>query len=197
MIYMEVNPIKNLKDIEKIKRYLLKMDNKRNYCLFVVGINVGLRISDLLSLKLDDVFNFKEWTAKDEFVIKEQKTDKLRKVKLNSSAKDAIELYINSLNVFSEKDFLFPSQKKGYNLKYQSVNQMINVWMKDCRIKGNYASHSLRKTFAYHLYMNNADNPMILPYLMKILNHSSQSITLRYIGIEKETINNLYDDLNL
>ena len=57
MIYMEVNPIKNLKDIEKIKRYLLKMDNKRNYCLFVVGINVGLRISDLLSLKLNDVFS--------------------------------------------------------------------------------------------------------------------------------------------
>ena len=70
MIYMEVNPIKNLKDIEKIKRYLLKMDNKRNYCLFVVGINVGLRISDLLSLKLNDVFNFKEWKAKDEFIIK-------------------------------------------------------------------------------------------------------------------------------
>ena len=115
MIYMEVNPIKNLKDIEKIKRYLLKMDNKRNYCLFVVGINVGLRISDLLSLKLNDVFNFKEWTAKDEFVIKEQKTDKLRKVKL----KFLFRLFFLKQKIFLEQKL------RGYQVRFKTKLKVI------------------------------------------------------------------------
>ena len=162
-----------------------------------MGINVGLRISDLLSLRLNDVWNFETFTPFDEIVLKEQKTEKIRKIKLNQSVKDSLTMYINSLDVIVEDGWLFQSRKKDFNLTYQSVNRMINQWVRDCKIKGNYGSHSFRKTFSYHLYINNSDNPMILPYLMKILNHSSQSITLRYIGIEKETINNLYDDLNL
>ena len=51
----EVEPIRNVKDINKIKQYLLGKKNKRDYCIFVVGINVGLRAGDLLSLKIKDV----------------------------------------------------------------------------------------------------------------------------------------------
>lgn len=196
-VKMEVQPFKNMGDIDKIKRYLLKKGNMRNYNLFIMGINVGLRISDLLSLKLNDVWNFETFTPFDEVVLKEQKTEKIRRIKLNQSVKDSLRMYVDSLQTIKEDGWLFQSRKKEFHLTYQSVNRMINQWVNDCRIKGNYGSHSFRKTFSYHLYMNNSENPMILPYLMKILNHSSQSITLRYIGIEGETINNLYDDLNL
>ena len=70
--------------------------------------------------------------------------------------------------------------------------------MRELNIKGNYGTHSLRKCFGYHTYINNVkDNPMILETLQRMLNHSSQSITLRYIGITKEVITDVYNSLNL
>ena len=81
---MEVQPFKNMGDIDKIKRYLLKKGNMRNYNLFIMGINVGLRISDLLSLKLNDVWNFETFTPFDEVVLREQKTEKIMRVGVNA-----------------------------------------------------------------------------------------------------------------
>ena len=69
--------------------------------------------------------------------------------------------------------------------------------MADCGIVGHWGTHTLRKTFAYQLYMANAEQPMILEYLMKLLNHSSQQITLAYMGIEQQQLNNLVENLNL
>ena len=169
----------------------------RNYNLFIMGINVGLRCSDLLELRLEDVWNFKTNSPLDETTIKEGKTDKIRTIQFNNSVKESLRMYMETVKEPNPQEYLFKSRKKGYNLTYQSVNQLLDTIVKELKIKGNYGSHSLRKTFSYHLYINNSDNPMILPYLMKILNHSSQQITLRYIGIEKETINNLYNELNL
>ena len=194
---MEVQPFKNMKDIDRIKKYLLKKGNMRNYNLFIMGINVGLRCSDLLELRLENVWNFKTNSPLDETTNKEGKTDKIRTIQFNNSVKESLRMYMETVKEPNPQEYLFKSRKKGYNLTYQSVNQLLDTIVKELKIKGNYGSHSLRKTFSYHLYINNSDNPMILPYLMKILNHSSQQITLRYIGIEKETINNLYNELNL
>lgn len=194
---MEVQPFKNMKDIDRIKKYLLKKGNMRNYNLFIMGINVGLRCSDLLELRLENVWNFKTNSPLDGTTIKEGKTDKIRTIQFNNSVKESLRMYMETVKEPNPQEYLFKSRKKGYNLTYQSVNQLLDTIVKELKIKGNYGSHSLRKTFSYHLYINNSDNPMILPYLMKILNHSSQQITLRYIGIEKETINNLYNELNL
>ena len=194
---MEVQPFKNMKDIDRIKKYLLKKGNMRNYNLFIMGINVGLRCSDLLELRLENVWNFKTNSPLDETTIKEGKTDKIRTIQFNNSVKESLRMDMETVKEPNPQEYLFKSRKKGYNLTYQSVNQLLDTIVKELKIKGNYGSHSLRKTFSYHLYINNSDNPMILPYLMKILNHSSQQITLRYIGIEKETINNLYNELNL
>lgn len=187
---MEVNPIKDNRDIEKIKRYLLNQNKIRDYMLFVVGINVGLRIGDLLQIKIKDV-------QQECIYVIEDKTNKRREIKINDSCKAAINKYLESLNNnYSDNDFLFKSQK-GAALDTRSVHKIIKHLCNDCKLKGNFGTHTLRKTFAYHLYMNNAANPQILPYLMRILNHSSQSITLSYIGLTQETINNFYDTLNL
>lgn len=191
MRVLQVNPIKNIGDIEKVKRHLIKNNKLRDYCLFVVGINIGLRISDLLKLRIKDVW------LQDEIRIVEQKTNKTRAIKLNAACRDAVNVYLNSSQEFAEEDFLFKSRKGDAAINKSSAHKLINSWCDACRIKGNFGTHSLRKTFAYHLYMNNAANPQILPYLMRILNHSSQSITLCYIGLEQETVNNFYDELNL
>lgn len=90
----EVEPIKKVKDIAKVKQYLLGKDNKRDYCIFVVGINVGLRAGDLLSLRICDVTDGSR--IFNEVSITEQKTGKSRTFTLNKSAKDSIQLYLNT-----------------------------------------------------------------------------------------------------
>ena len=117
-----VMPLKNKNDIEKIKRYFLRHNSYRNYCLFVVGINVGLRISDLLSLKINDFWSNGEF--KSELVVVEQKTQKLRHIKINNSVKEAINQYIYSLSSFSETDYLFKSRKGANKAIDKKVNNI-------------------------------------------------------------------------
>lgn len=191
----EVEPIKSLKDIKKAKQYLLGKKSKRDYCLFVVGINVGLRAGDLLSIKIKDVFINKK--VVDTINLKEEKTGKNRSIKLNESAREAIKIYLDSLKEYDINDFIFKSRKGSTSLTVGSVHKIIKTTLKELNIKGNYGTHTLRKTWAYQTYISNADNPMILPTLMKMLNHSSQAITLKYIGITKDVIENIYDSLNL
>ena len=187
-----VDPLKNKKDIQKIKQYLKGKDNKRDYMLFVVGINVGLRVGDLLKLKIKDVID-NNGNFKDKIVITEEKTDKTRNLKLNDSVKESIKLYLDSLKSYDMDDYLFKSRKGNKPLRVDSTHKIIKNTLRELNIKGNYGTHTLRKTWSYHIYMSNSSNPRILAILQKALNHSSQAVTLRYIGIEQEEILELYD----
>jgi len=192
----EVDPIKNVKDISKIKQYLIGKPNKRDYMLFVLGINVGLRAGDLLSIRIKDVMH--NGKTADTVRIKEEKTGKLREFTLNKSAKDVIKLYLDSLPSYNDEDALFRSNKGGGSITVEYAHSIIKKTLRELNIKGNYGTHSLRKTFAYHTYANNIKtNPAIVETLQKILNHSSSAVTLRYIGITKEVINDVYESLNL
>ncbi len=186
----EVEPIKNTRDINKIKQYLYGKENKRDYCIFVVGINVGLRAGDLLSLKINDVTDGN--IVFDTVTIKEQKTGKTRNFALNKNAKEAIQLYINSLADYNLNDYLFKSRKGGH-LGVRPLHHIIKTLTKDLGIKGNFGTHTLRKTMAYHRYINNVP----LETLQKLLNHSSSAITLRYIGITQKVIIDCYNAVNL
>jgi integrase len=197
----EVEPIKNVKDINKIKQFLVGKENKRDYMLFVVGINVGLRAGDLLRLKIMDVAEYDsrgKLRVRDNVIIVEEKTDKRREFTLNNSCKEAILLYLNNSDDFQMEDYLFKSRKGDGSLNVESAHKLIKNLLRELNIKGNYGTHSLRKTFAYHTYINNIKtNPSIIDTLQRILNHSSSSVTLRYIGITKEVITDVYNSLNL
>lgn len=186
----EVEPIKSTRDISKIKQYLYGKENKRDYCIFVVGINVGLRAGDLLSLKIKDVTDGN--IIFDTVTIKEQKTGKTRNFALNKNAKEAIQIYINSLAEYDFEDYLFKSRKGGH-LGVRPLHHIIKTLTKDLGIKGNFGTHTLRKTMAYHRYINNVP----LETLQKLLNHSSSAITLRYIGITQKVIIDCYNAVNL
>ncbi|TCT16393.1 phage integrase family protein [Natranaerovirga pectinivora] len=187
----EVEPLKNIKDIEKIKQYLKGKDNKRDYTIFTVGINVGLRAGDLLSLKWEDVLEGN--TIKDTVYIKEEKTDKNKAFDLNKSAKDALRLYLNTQEGVLMGDYIFKSRKGDDHLQVRSLHKIINTLVRELKIKGNYGTHSLRKTFGYHRYINNVK----LETLQKIFNHSTQAMTLKYIGITREVIQDAYNMVNL
>ena len=186
----EVEPIKNIRDINKIRQYLYGKENKRDYCIFVVGINVGLRAGDLLSLKIKDVTDGN--TIYDTVTIKEQKTGKTRNFALNKNAKEAIKIYLNSLTYYDFEDYLFKSRKGGH-LGVRPLHHIIKALTKDLGIKGNFGTHTLRKTMAYHRYINNVP----LETLQKLLNHSPSAITLRYIGITQKVIIDCYNAVNL
>jgi len=190
-----VKPLRTQKDINKIKDLL--SDTPRDLALFVVGINSGLRGSDLLKLKYRDVLTPDGYIAKS-ISIREGKTKKLRQFAITKNSRQALEgLFTKNgdgadLNGISPDDYIFASRKGG-KMTIQRLHQLINQWTQQAGIKGHFGSHTLRKTFAYFLLKKGAD----IHLLMKILNHSSPAVTLRYAGIEQQDIDDVILKLNL
>ena len=196
----QAEPIKNKEDLKKLVTYL-KATNLRNYTIVVVGMNVLLRAGDLLELKWSDVLE-EDMTFKRKIWIIEEKTNKQRKIRFNNDSIDALTLYKDSLNPFNVNDYIFTSRKVNKNgekkLDVKALHKIIKDTCKELNIKGNFGTHTLRKTGAYHIYNDNiATNPTIITRLQKILNHSSQATTLRYIGIETQEIDDIFDNLKL
>lgn len=196
-IRYEVSAFKSKKDIEKIKQFLMGKQNKRDYALFVLGINVGLRAQDLVELRVGDISNGRQTIAKKVQVI-EQKTLKIREFEINKVAADALKVYLGSLPTYNEDAWLFPSRKGSDHITVDCVRDIIKLTCKELNIKGNYGAHSLRKTFGYWVFVNNTQkNPLVLVTLQKIFNHTTQATTLRYIGIDSAEISNIYQTLNI
>ena len=189
-IFMEfVQPIKDLKQIETIKK-LLRQQNLRDYCLFVLGINSGLRISDLLRLRISDVSE--KGKPKDRIRLREKKTNKFKDFPISENAKAAIREYLKTRTI-NENEPLFISRKnKGFLLR-QRAYRILNDVARQVGIKDKIGTHTLRKTFGYHAYQNGYDITLI----QKLFNHSSPAITLRYIGITQEQMDDVYLSLDL
>lgn len=184
-----VQPIRDLKKIKTIKK-LLKQQSLRDYCLFVVGINSGLRISDLLKLRISDVMENNK--LKDRIRLREKKTNKFKDFPLSEKTKSAIKEYLKTRN-YKENEPLFVSRKnKGFLLRGQAY-KVINAVAKSAGIKEKIGTHTLRKTFGYHAYNNGYD----IVIIQKLFNHSSPAVTLRYIGITQDELDDVYLSLDL
>ncbi|MGB3213023.1 MAG: site-specific integrase [Desulforhopalus sp.] len=185
---IRVDPIKDLKDIKTIKKQL-KHNNPRDYCLFILGINTNLRASDLLSITVGRVRGL---APGDELILREKKTGKARRITLNESAIEAIQHLLLNDQILEDEDSLFKGQRG--TLTVPSVNRLVKGWCRAINLKGNYGSHTLRKTFGYHqrVQLNTS-----IPELMVIFNHSSQKQTLDYLCIQSEEIKDAYMKLCL
>ena len=180
---IKVEPIKNLKDIETIKKLLYI--NPRNYALFVLGINTNLRASDLCRITADMVRNL---NPMDEIEIKEKKTGKTRRITLNKGCTDAIQRLLAS-RPYQDEELLFLSQRGNEVLKPNTLNRLVKQWCKQINLKGNYGSHTLRKTWGYH---QRVKYNVGIPELMVCFNHSTQKQTLDYLCIQPEEIKSVY-----
>lgn len=180
------NAVEPLRDKEKIKeiKELLLHQSYRNYFLFVFGINSGLRISDIINLRVLDV----KYT--EHLKVREKKTHKIRKVKMTASLKNEIEKYVRNM---ADSDYLFPSRKGNKPISRVQAWKIINDAAREVGITDAIGTHTLRKTFGYHFYQKTKDAAM----LQKIFGHSSPSITLRYIGINDDMIDQALDDFAL
>lgn len=181
------DPIRSKIEIKKVCEVLSKM-NDRNLLLFILGINTGLRVSDILNLKIEDVLE------KNYVEIIEQKTKKRKKFPLNSKLKQYINDYFELYGItdFDKNRPLFMS-KQDKRLSRTAVYRFLKLACKKVGIEANIGTHTMRKTFGYFFYKKYKD----VALLQKILNHSSPEVTLRYIGIDQEEIDFSYMNFEL
>ena len=168
-----------LMTIKTIKKML--SEKPLDYALFVIGINTNLRASDLLSIKVNQV---KDLNPNDEIVLNEKKTKKPRRITLNKACISAIQGLLESRE-YSDEDYLFIGQRG--RLTVPTVNAKVKSWCRAINLKGNYGSHTLRKTFGYHQRVTFKTD---LPTLMEIFNHSTQKQTLAYLCVQPDEIRN-------
>ena len=181
-----VEPIRKKEDITRIEDFLAGT-SKRNRLLFVFGINTGLRVSDILALNIGDVKD------KNSITIREKKTGKYKKIPLNNKLKELIAKYLKDIHVSRLNTPLFVGDK-GSRMHRSIVYRFLNEAVDTLKLEvGAIGTHTMRKTFGYHHYKKFND----VALLQRILNHSSPSITLRYIGISQEEIDYSYENFEL
>lgn len=198
----EVYAFKDPADLTSIQQYLFTSSSirthlcLRNWLFFTLGINLGLRVSDLCRLQWHHIFipgtnsfNLTEWNE-----IIEEKTGKKRQVVLNSAAQKAISFYFSSLGKsikeINPDDYIFYSQKKTEpHIQPHCIHHILKQAARSCNIAFNVGTHSMRKTFGYMLYHSTGKD---IDMVQRILNHSSQQMTLRYIGVDSENVRDAY-----
>lgn len=180
---INVQPLRTAEEIEEMK-LAIKRGNKgtpkrseladRDVLVFLIGINTGLRVNDIIRLKVGDV------RGKNEFVIYEGKTQKRREVNI-SMLQDEIKRYTEGRQ---PDEYLFKSQKGTGHITTTQVYRILDN-AADFLGRDDVGTHTMRKTFGYHHYKQFKD----VAILQEIFNHAAPSITKRYIGIRQDEIN--------
>lgn len=177
-----VEPIRDINVVNDIADYL-REQSERNYIMFLFGIYSGLRISDILKLRVRDV------RGKEKIIMREKKTGKERRFPINKALKKSLVRYIEPMKDY---EFLFKS-RQGCNSPI-SRQQAWKILRKAGERFGleSIGTHTLRKTFGYHMYQQTHD----IVTIQKILNHATQEYTLRYIGITQDTMDSAISNLS-
>ena len=201
------DPIKDMQTIFRISEFLINQNRYRDNMLFIVGINFGLRVSDLLVLRFSDIIN-PDCSFKDSFAILEKKTSNTRRVKknryisINTAVMEAVTLFLENTPGVRLSDYLFKSESnRGRNssnpLRRESVDRILKSIARDLCLDMHISTHTLRKTFGFHQMVMSGNDPRKLLLLQKIFGHSTSAMTLEYIGITSDEIEDAYRNMNL
>ena len=194
-----VQPLRKKTEIERVKE-ALRSRSLRDYALFTLGINSGLRISDLLRLRVEDVMRVGKSgrrSIKGQIEIREKKRRKMRRFPINRESRSALRDYLYRTDLPSEEP-LFASRKRGADGARKAISrqQAYSLLVEAARRAGldeRIGTHTLRKTFAFHLHERGVD----LTRIQKILGHSRPEETLAYMGITEDEIFGIIEDLCL
>jgi integrase len=182
MAYYNVEPLRTTEEINQMKSALHDLGGDRNKFLFTLGINTGLRISDLVKLKVGDVYG-KPYTD-----LLEKKTQKKRRLHLIAIQGDIVEYCVDK----QPDDFLFRSKKTDSNISTTQAYRILvaaGEWIG----RKDIGTHTMRKTFGYHYYKKTKD----VYTLMEIFGHAAPTITKKYIGIREDEIADSLKDFRL
>lgn len=175
-------PITDNKLIKDIMEVYYK--GSKQYLLLAYSLNTGLRISDILKSTVKDSLAG-IWKSR------EQKTNKEKLVELNPKLQLLIRDYVQAEGL-TEGDYLFYSNKDRTKPISRVQAHRIVAYAGDM-VGITLSCHSLRKTFGYIAYKSGVD----LALLQYIFNHSSQAVTLRYIGITQDEANRVTTGLSI
>ncbi|MDD3370079.1 MAG: tyrosine-type recombinase/integrase [Lachnospiraceae bacterium] len=185
-------PIRDLIKMKEFKNYYYDVKpNIRNYTLICLGINSALRISDLLSLRWIDVYDFDRKDFLHHVTIVEQKTHKKTTIALNRNALAALSAYLETRQTVLPDSYLFPG--RDTHLSRSQAFRIIKAAAENTHFEENISCHSLRKSFGYHAWKCGTPPAM----LMAIYNHSSYQITKRYLGIAQDDKDSVFLKINL
>lgn len=173
---------------DKMQTLTLKLerDNELKFALLIsVGSYIGLRISDLLQLRWEQLLN------KESFTINEKKTGKHRNITINPELQEIIQRLYIKIEATPEQ-YLFINRFGKKPISVQSVNTKLKEIFKQYGISGRYSSHFMRKTLGRRIYEANKHSDHALLMLSHLFNHSSIANTRIYLGLRDQEISNLY-----
>jgi len=192
-----VEPIRDRKKIAQIKNLLRGEGRFRDLLLFTIGINTALRVSDLLRLRVSHFVDDRQ-SIKSRFQIKERKRGKRHEVFINASIREIFEEYLAAYpKIASDPQHFLFFNTKDYDFTEPigrgQAWKFITAICKQVGLRGNFGTHSLRKTWGYHARLQGVD----LALIMYKLNHASIAYTKRYLGITDDELQAVVERLNL
>lgn len=184
-----VNPIRDLETIQAMKEELRK-HSVRDLLLFVLGINTGISLIDLLSLTVEDVWDGEK--PKQFLYVKNERTGEDQAHYLNCNIGEILKEYLSLID-WQPGDYLFKSKKDRRPITRQQAYRIINRSAREVGISEKVGTHTLRKTFGYHAYYKG----VAISIIKSILHHHSTAETLKYLGIDKNERRPIKVDVNL
>jgi len=180
-------PIRNKHQVRELAQYYLKRGELRNHLLIIMGVHTALRISDLLRLTWEDVYDFSHNRIHESVFVIEKKTNKTKLITLNKSIITALSICLKNAK---RGEFLFNSRKGGAISRIQAY-RIIRTAAETLGFRTRVSCHSLRKTFGYHAWKNGVSPTVI----MDIYNHSNFAVTQRYLGVSQDDKDAAYQKL--
>ena len=177
----------NGKQARSVLTYLKGVGNSRNTLLWALGISTGLRISDLLPLKVQDLLDA-DGDTRDSIQVREKKTSKTRIVPLLKVAKEAFQAHRQRENLALD-NFLFTSRKGDTPITREQARRLVKQWCLNCNLTGTFGTHTLRKTFATIAYSNSGGDPVATA---RVTGHTNPAQLLRYIGETSKTESEIF-----
>lgn len=179
-------PIRDKAQLRSMADYYLKKGQIRNYTLIVMGVETALRISDLLKLRWDDVYDETQGSIRARLVLTEDKTGKSKSIPLNRQIVKALTL----LREHRRGDYLFASTRRDARpIGRVQAWRIVRAAADAAGVDGKVSCHSLRKTFGYFAWTEGHVSPVVI---MEIYNHSSYETTRRYLGVSQDDLDKAY-----
>jgi integrase len=184
-------PIRNKKQVRELAEHYRDRGQLRNHVLVVLGIYTALRISDLLRLRWDDVYDFENRRIRTSVTITEKKTRKAKTFALNKDAVRALTMF--AMQSARQGAFLIENTQTKKAISRIQAYRIIRAAAESLQLPTRVSCHSLRKTFGYHAWKSGVSPAVI----MEIYNHSSLNVTRRYLGVTQDDKNAVYMGLRL
>ena len=183
-------PIRDKKQLKQLAEYYFSRGQYRNYAMIVLGTCTALRISDLLKLTWDDVYDKKTGQFYSHITVVEQKTGKPKTIAFNKQVLRALRFCYAK----RRGRFIFASNRGDQAISRVQAWRIVQAAVEVVGIAGKISCHSMRKSWGYHAWMDNIASPVVI---MEILNHSNYETTRRYLGIVQDDLDKAYLNMTL